>query len=76
MLNGTCNNFSKELQPNSQLAKTPCGLKSIRIIIIKTYTNILHAPVNLNISKEEVRKLLEISEETYGITQDPRNVFD
>jgi len=28
------------------------------------------------LSKEDVRKLLDISEETYGITQDPRNVFD
>ncbi len=25
---------------------------------------------------EDVKKLVELSEETYGITQDPRNVFD
>lgn len=28
------------------------------------------------IQDEAVKKLLELSEETYGITQDPRNVFD
>ncbi|NNG27806.1 MAG: class II aldolase/adducin family protein [Ignavibacteriaceae bacterium] len=28
------------------------------------------------LSKDDIRKLLEISEETYGITQDPRNVLD
>jgi L-fuculose-phosphate aldolase len=28
------------------------------------------------LSKEDVKNLLEISEETYGITQDPKNVFD
>jgi hypothetical protein len=27
------------------------------------------------LSAEDVRKLVELSEETYGITQDPRNVF-
>jgi L-fuculose-phosphate aldolase len=34
----------------------------------------LGAPQEL--SSEDVRKLVELSEETYGITQDPRNVFD
>ncbi|MCW9097360.1 MAG: class II aldolase/adducin family protein [Ignavibacteriaceae bacterium] len=28
------------------------------------------------LSAEDVKRLMEISEETYGITQDPRNVFD
>lgn len=28
------------------------------------------------LSPENVRELVELSEETYGITQDPRNVFD
>ena len=28
------------------------------------------------LSVEDVKKLVELSEETYGITQDPRNVFD
>ena len=27
------------------------------------------------LSPEDVKRLVEISEETYGITQDPRNVF-
>jgi hypothetical protein len=27
------------------------------------------------LSPEDVKRLFEISEETYGITQDPRNVF-
>jgi len=27
------------------------------------------------LSAEDVKRLMEISEETYGITQDPRNVF-
>jgi L-fuculose-phosphate aldolase len=28
------------------------------------------------LSNDDVRRLIELSEETYGITQDPRNVFD
>jgi L-fuculose-phosphate aldolase len=28
------------------------------------------------LSPDDVHKLVELSEETYGITQDPRNVFD
>jgi len=28
------------------------------------------------LSKDDIKRLVELSEETYGITQDPRNVFD